>query len=171
MLMAAFGHALGFMAADRQGRRIIRQQIAEGAGGEAFEHVADALALGRAGFQCEDGIAQAELPAPARDIEPIDGELSPAALGQALEVMPHRRLGRQAMGLGLGPAPMQRGLLRGHLQDAPIGLESQRLFHGEVIVHQEMPGQIDHGQAIGPPDAGRLVDLDGDLRRRHGNAL
>ena len=66
---------------------------------------------------------------------------------------------------------MQGGFLRGDLKNPAIGLPAEGLLHGEVIVHQEMPGQIDHGQAVGPPDAGRLVDLDGNLRRRHGSVL
>src|SRR4051812_49709852 len=122
--MGGIAGALGLCAARRghipSGLCHFQEEL-DGARDEAFEHIAErrwAAGIFREG---EHRVPEADLAAALLGIEPLDRELAPAALRQALEVMSERRLGGEAMGLRLGMAPEDGGLLGRFSQDRTIG--------------------------------------------------
>jgi len=119
-------------------------------------------------LESEDGVVQADGASamPGRS-QPVDRKLAPAALGETLEVVAERCLGVEAVGLGLRPAPVDGGFLRRLVQDRAIGIAAEGFLDCHVIVHQKVPGQIDHRQPIGAPDPRVGIDVDRYLRITH----
>src|SRR5260221_1588231 len=77
----------------------------------------------------------------------------------------------EAVGLRFGSTPVQGGFLCRSAEDVSIGLKTECFFRGKVVVDQKMPRQIDHGQSIGPPDAGGRIDIDWYVWSSHGRVL
>nr|WP_214477448.1 hypothetical protein [Mesorhizobium sp. dw_380] len=92
------------------------------------------------------------------DIQPLDREVAPAALRQAREIVAEGGLGIETFDPHLRHAPFDGGFGRRREQDGAIRLAAEGCLDRKMVVHQEMPGQIDHGQPVGPPDAGCLID-------------